>query len=84
MVRIYKTATEPYPGFEYTPIDFGWELSSCHEYLEIKWFDGDQTPTELESIEEERNGAIEENEESEVEEIETESDESESEDEADF
>ena len=78
IARIYKTSTEAYPAFEYTPIDFGWQLSQCREYMEIKWFDGDQTPMELESREEEQDRNMNVDDESEVEEIESDDDDDES------
>ena len=36
---------------DYTPLDFGWVLTSNREYYDIKWFEEEQTPNELEYIE---------------------------------
>ena len=47
--KLYKTATEAYPVNEFTPIDFGWKLSECGDYLEMNWFEGEQIPSEVES-----------------------------------
>ena len=41
-----------YPVSDYTPIDYGWELSKCGSYLEINWSEGNQVPPKLESLEE--------------------------------
>ena len=54
VARLYKTATDAYPCCDYTPLDFGWCLSRCKEFLEVKWFEGEQVPEELEQI----SGAI--------------------------
>ena len=40
------------PVSDWTPINYGWELSKCDNYLEINWLDGDQVPPEIESLEE--------------------------------
>ena len=37
---------------DYTPIDYGMELSKCGNYLEINQFEVDQVPPEIESLEE--------------------------------
>ena len=50
IARLYKTAITAYTCYEYTPIDFGWRLSVCRNFLEIDWFHGDQLPCEVESI----------------------------------
>ena len=50
IARLYKTAITANPCYEYTPIDFGWRLSVCRNFLEIDWFHGDQVPCEVESI----------------------------------
>ena len=39
-----------YPVSDYTPIDYGWKLSKCGNYLEINWFQGYQVPPEIESL----------------------------------
>ena len=36
-----------YPVSEYTPIDYGWELSKCGNCLEINWSEG-EIPPEIE------------------------------------
>ena len=48
--RLHQTATEAYLVNEYTPIDFGWKLSECGEYLQINWFDGAQVSSEIENL----------------------------------
>ena len=58
IAKLYKTATHQYPCEEYTPIDYGWKLSSYKEYLEIDWFYGDQVPQEIEDIAEKATGNI--------------------------
>ena len=40
------------PVSDYTPIDYGWELSKCGNYHEISWFEGDQVPPEIKSLKE--------------------------------
>ena len=44
ITHLYKTVVETYPAFNHTPINFGWELDKNHEYLQVKWFEGDQVP----------------------------------------
>ena len=66
------------PCFQYTPIDFGWQLSSCRNYLEIDWFHGDQVPYEVENSD--QNNVDQDESDSDL----AESDESESEDDADL
>ena len=41
-----------YPVSDYTPLDYGWELSKCGNYLEIKWLKDNQVPPEIEPLEE--------------------------------
>ena len=41
-----------YPASDYTTIDYDSELSKCGNYLEINWFEGDQVPPKIESLEE--------------------------------
>ena len=48
IAHLYKTAVEAYPAINHTPIDFGWELDENNEYLQVKWFEGDQVPPQLE------------------------------------
>ena len=48
IARLYKTAFFAFPSNEYTPIDFGWQLSACNDYLEMDWFHGEQVPSEIE------------------------------------
>ena len=50
--KLYKTAYMAYPVSDHTPIDYGWKLSKCGNYPEINWFEGDQVPPEIESLEE--------------------------------
>jgi len=45
----------PYPAIDHTPIDFGWELGGNQEYLQVKWFEGDQVPPQLEFIDNDIN-----------------------------
>ena len=45
--RLYKRAYKDDPTFGFTPIDFGWQLNNGDK-IEIKWFEGEQVPTELE------------------------------------
>ena len=52
ITKLYKTAYMAYPVSDYTPIDYGWKLSKCGNYLEINWFEGNQVPVEIESLEE--------------------------------
>ena len=52
ITKLYKTAYMAYPVSDYTPIDYGWKLSKCGNYLEINWFEGNQVPLEIESLEE--------------------------------
>ena len=40
------------PVSDYTPIDYGWELSKCGNFPDINWFKGDQVPPEIEPLEE--------------------------------
>ena len=51
ITKLYKTAYMAYPVSDYTPIDYGWKLSKCGNYLEINWFQGYQVPPEIESLE---------------------------------
>ena len=48
IAHLYKTAVQEYPAINHTPIDFGWELDKNNEYLQVKWFEGDQVPPQLE------------------------------------
>ena len=48
IAHLYKTAVDAYPAINHTPIDFGWELDENNEYLQVKWFEGDQVPPQLE------------------------------------
>ena len=43
-------ASEAYPIFDLTAIDYGWKLSTDNERLVINWFHGDQVPQEIEAI----------------------------------
>ena len=52
IAKLYKSACEAYPAFEYTPIDFGWKQSECSECLDIKWFEGPQVSIEIDQIDE--------------------------------
>ena len=52
ITKLCKTPYMTYPVSDYTPIDYGWELSKCGSYLEINWFEGDQVPPKIESLEE--------------------------------
>ena len=67
-----------FPCFQYTPIDFGWQLSPCRNHLEIDWFHGDQVPYEVENSD--QNNVDQDESDSDL----VESDESESEDDADL
>ena len=46
IAHLYKTAVEKYLAINHTPID--WEQVKNHEYLQVKWFEGDQVPPQLE------------------------------------
>ena len=35
ITKLYQTAYMVYPVSDYAPIDYGWELSKCGNYLEI-------------------------------------------------
>ena len=50
IAKLYRTSTQQYPCEEHTPIDYGWKLSRCKEYLEIDWFHGDQVPQKIEDV----------------------------------
>ena len=50
IVKLYKSACDAYPTFEFTPIVFGWKPSKCSECLEMKWFEGPQVPIEIDQI----------------------------------
>ena len=50
IAHVYKSAADQYPGIDHTPMDFGWVLTNDKEHYDIKWFEGEQTPTELEEI----------------------------------
>ena len=52
ITKLYKTAYIECPVSDQTPIDYGWELSKCGNYYEINWFEGDQVPPEIKSLEE--------------------------------
>ena len=53
ITKLYKTAYMAYPVSDYTLlIDYGWKLSKCGNYLEINWFEGNQVPQKIESLEE--------------------------------
>ena len=52
--RLHKTTTTAYPAEQLTEIDYGWKLSD-DEFLDIKWFEGEQVPTAIENIEELKN-----------------------------
>ena len=74
IARLYKTACEAHPAMDFSPIHYGWKLSECKDFYDIDWFDGDQLPETVETMDEnEEEGNVE----SEIEE----SDESDSEDE---
>ena len=44
---LYKTAVEAYPGIKHTPIDFACKLDENHEYIQVKQFEGNQFPPQL-------------------------------------
>ena len=46
IAHLYKTAVEKYLAINHTPID--WEQVKNHEYLQVKWFEGDQVPPQFE------------------------------------
>ena len=46
IAHLYKTAVEEHPPINHTPID--WEQVKNQEYLQVKWFEGDQVPPQLE------------------------------------
>ena len=48
---LYKTAGDAYPSFELCLLDCGYQLAADKEHLEIKWFDGDQVPDDVENME---------------------------------
>ena len=50
IIRLYKTATTAYPAQQLAEIDYGWKLSDDHEFLDIKWFEGEQVPAAVENI----------------------------------
>ena len=50
IAKLYKSASEAYPIFDLTAIDYGWKLSTDNERLVINWFHGDQVPQEIEAI----------------------------------
>ena len=46
--HLYKTSVEAYPAINHTPTDFGWGLDENNEYLQVKWYESDQVPPQLE------------------------------------
>ena len=52
ITKLYKTTYMTRPVSDYTPIDYGWELSKCGNFPDINWFKGDQVPPEIEPLEE--------------------------------
>ena len=48
VARLYKRAHSDDPVDGLTPLDYGWQLHNGK--LEIKWFEGDQLPNQLEEI----------------------------------
>ena len=48
IAHLYKTAADAYPAINHTPIDFCWKVDQSHEYLQVKQFEGDQVPSQLE------------------------------------
>ena len=53
--RLYKTATTAYPAEQLAEIDYEWKLSDDNEFLDIKWFEGEQVTTAIKNIEELEN-----------------------------
>ena len=52
ITKLYKAVYMACPVSDYTPINYGWEISKCGNYLEINWFEGHQVPPEIESLKE--------------------------------
>ena len=48
-----------YTVSDYIPINYGWELSKCDNYLQINWFEGDEVLLVIKSFEK-RNTSNEE------------------------
>ena len=48
--RLYKTATTAYLAEQLAEIDYGWKISDDNEFLDIKWFEGEQVPAAIENI----------------------------------
>ena len=63
IARLYKNATEAEPLCNYTPLDYGWELSKEKTKIQVKWFEGDQVPFELEELSDDDENAGETDEE---------------------
>ena len=38
------------PCYDKTPIDYGWKLSECNEFIVIEWFHGGQVPAQVENL----------------------------------
>ena len=52
VAHLYATANyDAYPTFDLFPIDYGYKLSENGESLEMHWFDGNQTPDNVEKLE---------------------------------
>ena len=41
-----------YPAKQLAEINYGWKLSDDDEFLDIKWFQGEQVPAAIKNIEE--------------------------------
>ena len=48
IAKLYKNATEEDPAHSITPLDYGWQLSEGK--MQIKWYDGEQVPFEIEEL----------------------------------
>ena len=53
--RLHKTARTAYPAEQLAEINYGWKLSDDTEFLDIKWFEGEQVPAAITNIEELEN-----------------------------
>ena len=50
VAMLYKSTTEQFPFYDKTPIDYGWKLSECKEFIVIDWFHGEQVPAQVENL----------------------------------
>lgn len=48
IAHLYETTVETYPAINIIPNDSCWEVGENHQYLQVKWFEGDQAPPQLE------------------------------------